>query len=154
VHVVGGSVEDTTLGLFQREVDNFADWLMWGLRGFWSEFQAYYRVWPLVAAALGFAVVVLAVRRGRLPPSGRTLVFAAAGWFAAVVLLALVGWTINVYVRYMLFALPLVVLGCGMLLSALSRRGRWGLRLGLLMAVFFAFQALVFWQYRIDVAFK
>jgi hypothetical protein len=127
---------------------------MWGLRGFWSEFQAYYRVWPLVAAALGFAVVVLAVRRGRLPPSGRTLVFAAAGWFAAVVLLALVGWTINVYVRYMLFALPLVVLGCGMLLSALSLRGRWGLRLGLLMAVFFAFQALVFWQYRIDVAFK
>lgn len=154
VHVVGGSVEDPAIGLFQREVDTFADWLAWGLRGFWGEFQAYYRVWPLLAAALGFALVWLAVRRGRLPASGRVLLSATAGWVGAVVLLALVGWSVNVYVRYMLFVLPLVTLGSGVLLSGLSRRGRWGLPLGLLVAVFFAFQALIFWQYRIDVAFK
>jgi hypothetical protein len=154
MHIVGGSVEDSGLGLFQREVDNLADWLLWGLRGFWAEFQAYYRVWPLAAAALGLALVWIAVRRGRLAARGRALLAGTAGWVLAVALLALVGWTVNVYVRYMLFALPVAALGSGVLLALLARRGRWGLPLGLLEVVFFAFEALVFWQYRINVAFK
>ncbi|HET9494761.1 MAG TPA: hypothetical protein VFR15_11065 [Chloroflexia bacterium] len=154
VHVVGGSVEDPGIGLFQREVDNFADWLLWGLRGFWGEFQAYYRVWPVVAAALGVWLVRLVARRRRQDFRRRALLAAVAGWAFAVALLALAGWTANLFVRYMLFALPIVALGSGVLLASLTTRGRWGLPLSVLVAVFFAFEALVFWQYRIDYAFK
>jgi hypothetical protein len=154
MHVVGGSVEDPGIGLFQREVDTFSDWLLWGLRGFWGEFQAYYLVWPIVAAVLGLALVYLSVRRRRLPAASGLLLAAVAGWAGAVVLLALLGWSVNVYVRYMLFALPVVALGSGVLLSRIGARGRWGLPLCVLVVVFFAFEALVFWQYRIDVAFK
>jgi hypothetical protein len=154
IHVVGGSVEDPVIGLFQREVDTFSDWLLWGLRGFWGEFQAYYKVWPLFAAAMGLALLWLAVRRGGLNVHARVLLAGAAGWLAAVVVLAVVGWSVNVYVRYMLFALPVVALGSGTLLAAMASRGRWGLHLALLVVVFFAYEALVFWQYRINVAFK
>jgi hypothetical protein len=154
LHLVGGSVEDPGIGLLQREVNTFADWLFWGLRGFWGEFQAYYRVWPLVAAGLAFALLWLAAKRGKLPVQGHVLLAASAGWITSVALLALAGWTANLFVRYMLFALPVVALGSGVLLAGLAGRGRWGLPLGVLVSVSFAFEALVFWQYRIDFAFK
>jgi hypothetical protein len=79
---------------------------------------------------------------------------AAAGWLLAVVVYALIGWSVNLYVRYALFALPVVGLGAAIVLSALWRRGRAGPLLAGMMLVFFAAEALALWYYRITYAFK
>ncbi|MEO8286480.1 MAG: hypothetical protein ABI670_08590 [Chloroflexota bacterium] len=156
VMIVGGSVEDTALGLFQREVHSRSEWFFWGLRGFWAEAQAYYRVWPVVGTVFGFGL--LSARTG-LPGSSRStnrrrLLLGAVAWGTSVVVLALVGWLTNLYVRYALFALPIIALGTGLLLGAAWTRGRYGKWLVLLLIVFFAVEALAFWQNRINYAFK
>jgi hypothetical protein len=152
---VGGSVADRSLGLPVRFVDNWADWFTGGLEGFWNEARAYYRVWPLFGAILGFVGTI--ATRQRLSRDARRVspaVLAAGGWGVAVLIYALVGWIANLYVRYALFALPLVALGAGALLATLSRRGRWSSVLTLLVVGFFAVQALVLWQYRINYGLK
>ena len=79
---------------------------------------------------------------------------AAVAWWFTVLLFLIVGWVINLYVRYSLFALPIIALGSGVLLSAtwpLGRAGRW---LAVFMLIFFAVEPLALWQYRITYAFK
>jgi hypothetical protein len=140
----------------QREVHSLGEWLRWGLVGFWNEAQAYYRVWPLVGAVVGYGFLnsLAATMGGRRGEIARALVLAALGWIVSVVFFALVGWATNLFVRYALFALPIIALGCGLMLSAVWARGRSGRWLGLLVLVFFAVEALAFWQYRINYAFK
>jgi hypothetical protein len=153
---IGGSVADRSLGLNVRFVESRSEWLFGGLRGFWQEAHAYYRVWPLVGAALGF-VLLWPRRLGLTSParSRKSLVaLAAGGWLLAVLVFALVGWTVNLYVRYALFALPVVALGSGILLSRMWMRGRAGALLTLMILFFFAVEALALWQYRITYAFK
>lgn len=153
--LVGGSVSDKSLGLVVQYVENRRDWLLLGLRGFWNEAAAYYRMWPLFGALLGFLLVwpgkkaVYSLAEGR-----RKLALAAVGWAAAVLFFAVVGWAMNLYVRYALFALPIVAVGGGVLLSRVWRRGRVGPVLACLTLAFFTFQALALWQYRITYAFK
>ncbi|MEO8286479.1 MAG: hypothetical protein ABI670_08585 [Chloroflexota bacterium] len=153
---VGGSVADRSLGLVSTVVDNWRDWFVGGLTGFWREEQAYYRVWPLFGALLGY--MALWPGRSRTMVSDtrpRTrLVLVALGWLAAVVLFALVGWLLNLYVRYSLFALPIVALGCGALLSALWKRGRVAPTVVLLLVLFFAVEAFGLWQFRINYGLK
>ncbi|HEX8221202.1 MAG TPA: hypothetical protein VF914_18575 [Chloroflexia bacterium] len=156
VHLlVGGSVSDRSLGLIVRYAESRSDWLVGGLLGFWNEAQAYYRVWPMGAALLGFASI-WPMRRslGRWAVGRRMLVLTALGWGGAVLAFALVGWTMNLYVRYALFALPLVCLGSALVLSRFWRRGWAGPLLVCLVLAFFAFEALNLWQYRITYAFK
>jgi hypothetical protein len=156
VHLlVGGSVSDRSLGLIVRYAETRREWLVGGLLGFWNEAQAYYRVWPVGAALLGF--VFLWPRGGswaRWAARRRMLALTAAGWGGAVLAFALVGWTMNLYVRYALFALPLVCLGSAVLLSKFWARGWAGPLLVCLVLAFFAFEALNLWQYRITYAFK
>jgi hypothetical protein len=152
--VVGGSVEDNSIGLFQREVHNFGQWLFWGLEGFWREAQAYYTVWPIVGAVAGYSYLSARARTFAEGGTGRALVLAVAGWTVSVVLFALAGWATNLFVRYPLFALPVITIGAGLLLSATWGRGRAGRWLTALVLVFFAVQALAFWQYRINYIFK
>jgi hypothetical protein len=153
--LVGGSVSDRSLGLIVRYAETRREWLVGGLLGFWNEAQAYYRVWPVAAALLGFAAVWPARRSlGRWVVGRRMLVLTALGWGSAVLAFALVGWAMNLYVRYALFGLPIVCVGSALLLSKFSRRGWAGpLLIGLVLA-FFAFEALNLWQYRITYAFK
>src|SRR5207249_4558984 len=54
---VGGSVADKSLGLVVRFVNSRSEWFLGGLRGFWQEAQAYYRVWPFAGALLGYLLV-------------------------------------------------------------------------------------------------
>jgi hypothetical protein len=156
VHLlIGGSVSDRSLGLIVRYAETRRDWLVGGLLGFWQEAQAYYRVWPVLASLLGF-VAVWPVRRAfqAWALKRRVLGLTALGWGGAVLVFALVGWTMNLYVRYALFALPLVCIGSAMLLSKFSRRGWAGSLLVCLVLAFFAFEAVNLWQYRITYAFK
>lgn len=153
--LIGGSVSDRSLGLVVRYAETRREWFFGGLLGFWNEAQAYYRVWPVLASLLGF-MLVWPVRR-RLQSWAmrrRMLVLSVLGWGGAVVAFALVGWTMNLYVRYALFALPVLCLGSAIVLSRVSRRGWAGQVLVCLVLAFFAFEALNLWQYRITYAFK
>jgi hypothetical protein len=154
--LVGGAVSDKSLGLFVRYVDSWADWFWSGLLGIWAEFWAYFKVWPLVGALLGFAAIS-PLRLGRSTSTAeapRRLYLAALAWAMAAVVLVLVGWRLNLYVRYSLFALPVVVIGAGYLLSLAWERGAWGRTLAVLVTVFFVFTGLVLWQYRINYGLK
>jgi hypothetical protein len=152
---IGGSVADRSLGLVVRFVDTRWEWLTGGLRGFWQEAQAYYRVWPVAGALLGYLLIWPARARIRLKGQGRAmLVLAAAGWLLSVALFAIVGWTVNLYVRYALFALPVLALGAGILLAGVWRRGPLGAAITLMLLAFYVAEALALWQYRITYAFK
>ncbi len=151
---VGGSVADRSLGLVVSFVSTRSEWLVGNLRAFWQEAQAYYRVWPLVGAVPGYLLLWPGRGRTRKRALAARLALAAVGWALAVVLFALVGLLLNLYVRYMLFALPVVAAGAGILLAALWRRGRYGVVLALLVLAYFAVEALALWHYRINYAFK
>jgi hypothetical protein len=148
--LIGGSVSDRSLGLMARYAESWSDWFWGGLRGFWAEAQAYYRVWPVGAAALGFVTAGRVWRSG----AGALLNRAALAWALAALLFLLVGWVLNLYVRYSLFSLPVIALGAGVLLERIWGVGRWGRVLVGLVLVFFTVQMLVLWHYRITYAFK
>ncbi len=156
--LVGGSVSDRSLGLVVNYADTWGDWLVGGLRGFWREATAYYRVWPLLAAALGYLLLWPTVRENSRHDQNRVgrrrLVLAALGWGGVALVYAVIGWTMNLYVRYALFALPMVSLGAGWLLTRLWRKGWAGVSLVYLVLAFFSVAALDLWQYRISYAFK
>ncbi|MEP6774251.1 MAG: hypothetical protein ABJA50_01535 [Chloroflexota bacterium] len=160
VHLlVGGAVSDKSLGLFVRYVDNWTDWFWVGLLGIWAEFWAYFKVWPLLGAMLGFALISPIVpQRSASPPSPggarRRLYLAGLAWALAALVFLIVGWRFNLYVRYSLFALPAVAIGTAFLLARVYERGKWGRTLALLVTLFFAFTALVLWQYRINYGLK
>jgi hypothetical protein len=157
VHLkIGGSVADKSLGLIVRYVETRREWLFGGLRGFWQEAQAYYRVWPVAGAIVGYGWLSLHAR-ARVSRSGaaaRALILAALGWGIAVLAYAVVGWTVNLYVRYALFALPVIALGSGVLLALVSRRGKAGALTAVLVLLFFAVEAVALWHFRITYAFK
>lgn len=155
--LIGGSVSDRSLGLAVRYVETRGEWFFGGLRGFWQEAQAYYRVWPFAGALLGYLLVWPAGKRGvaRLGGNARTrLVLAALAWMLAVIIFALIGWTMNLYVRYMIFALPALAIGAGILLSGMRRAGRWGVVLSLMVVAYFVVEMLGLWHYRITYALK
>jgi hypothetical protein len=156
LHVkVSGAVDDRTLGLVPTFATTKTQWLLGGLRGLWQEAQAYYQVWPLAGGALGWLLVWPARFQGPGGTSGRVrLALALLGWTLSVVLFALIGLALNLYVRYMLFALPIVALCGGLLLSALWKRSRVGVTVSALLLAYFAVEALALWQYRIDYLYK
>jgi hypothetical protein len=154
--IIGGSVEDNALGLIQREVTTRSAWVLGGIEGFWRELVAYYRGWPAFAALLGF--LALGSSKYQDHSAFRTPPFAlrrtALALALVVLLLAFVGWFFNVYVRYMLFALPLISLGAGLLLSPLSRRSWLSLFLVTCTLAAFLMWAFSLWGDRINFAFK
>jgi hypothetical protein len=161
VHLlVGGAVSDKSLGLFVRYIDTWSDWFWAGLLGIWAELWAYFKVWPLLGAILGFALISpLGLRRPASPSppiSGvrRRLYLAGLAWALSALVFLIVGWRFNLYVRYSLFALPIVAIGAAFLLARMYERGRWGKTLALLVTLFFAFTALALWQYRINYGLK
>ncbi len=158
---VGGSVADRSLGLAVYFVHSRGEWVVGNLRAFWQEAQAYYRVWPLVGALLGYLLVCsptypMSGIRLRSPTvrGARVLALAAGGWVLSVLLFALAGLLLNLYVRYMLFALPVVAAGAGILLAGMWWRGRYGVGLCLLVLAFFVAEALAMWHFRINYALK
>jgi hypothetical protein len=161
--IIGGSVEDNSLGLIQREVTTRSAWILGGIEGFWRELVAYYRAWPPLAAIFGFLALGSSRSQSdaalRTPPypfvaPSSALRRAALALALVVLLLAFVGWFFNVYVRYMLFALPLIALGTALFLSSLARRSRLSLILVALTLAAFLLWAFSLWGDRINFAFK
>jgi hypothetical protein len=154
--LIGGAVKDKSLGLAIREVHTYGEWFWGGLWGLWTEFWAYFKTWPLVGALIGFiALAPLRMRVGAAASSAVVrLRLAAFVWAISALVFAVVGWASNLYVRYSMFALPVLALGVGILLAMLWERGRWGRPLAFLLVAFFAINALVLWQYRINYGLK
>lgn len=117
---VSGSVDDKSLGLGARYVTDRSELPWQGLIGYAREAWAYYWGWPFLAAGLGWWVV-------RDRPRAQPLRGLSIAWLAAAGLFALTGLLINLYVRYMLFLLPLVSVLAAVGLDWLARRYRWGL---------------------------
>ena len=114
-----------------------------------------------MGAVLGFVMISPIVpRRSDTPspraPAGarRRLYLAGLAWALSATVFLIVGWRFNLYVRYSLFALPVVAIGAAFLLARIYERGRWGKTLALLVTVLFAFTALALWQYRINYGLK
>lgn len=141
--LVGGSVNDLRLGLRQRWVNDFGEFISGGLSGFWKEAQVYYQVIPLVF--IPYALFRLfrqafgskgqraeATTNDELPvttpkDSSLRLAWASLAWISAVVIFAMVGLVLNLYVRYSLFLLPVVAACAGIALAQLWKRGEfWG----------------------------
>ena len=125
---VSGPVDDRTLGLGARYVTEPAQVLPAGLAGLAREAWAYYWLWPLPAAALGWWALGGTAR-------GRHLRRLTLAWAGVAALFWLVGLLLNLYVRYLLFLLPVVAVLAGVGLDWLARRGRAG---SLLVAVLLA----------------
>ncbi|MGI8589373.1 MAG: hypothetical protein ACR2M0_17070, partial [Chloroflexia bacterium] len=123
--------------------------------GFGAEAWAYFHAWLLLGAPVGFDV---ARRRragpGARDPAARRMLLAAGVWAGVVIAYAIVGMAANLYVRYALFALPLVALGSGLLLSALAANGRPARALVTLIMFAATLDALAFWYMRITFANK
>lgn len=153
--LIGGAVKDKSLGLVIQEIHTYSEWFWGGLWGFWAEFWAYFKTWPLIGALLGF--LSLTPIRSRAAATLTSLVrlkLTSLSWILSVFVFAIVGWALNLYVRYSMFALPVLALGMGVLLARLWDCGRWGRPLAFLLAAFFAINALVLWQYRINYGLK
>jgi len=157
---VGGSVADPRLGLIRKPVNNFGDWLWGGLSGFWAEGQAYFNLIPLIFALWALWWLWDNSKRGSLPveatdnmnfQEGRgRLLRVSLSWYAITLLFAILGWITNLYVRYSLFALPIVAVGAGIFSSRLWKRQGWsGKLLALLIALFFVITILALWYDRV-----
>ncbi len=168
---VGGALADLSLGLVYRQATSWRDWFFGGIDGFWREAVAFYKGWAVAGALLGLALVLpgspgspgynpeskddSSPRTGAEPVSERAerlewFMLAAFSWLATVIIFAVIGWVANLYVRYSLFALPIVAIGGGILLSALWGRSSSARFLSALMLAFFAISALGFWYFRIN----
>ena len=139
---VNGGVADPSIGLGSRFVDDPRALPLEGLMSYAREAWAYYRGWPLLAAAAGWWLLGGSER-------GRHLRRLALAWTLAVAGFALIGLLLNLYVRYMLFWLPVVCVLAAVALDALARRGRAGAALTLLLLAATTGAGFWFWQQRI-----
>ena len=88
------------------------------------------------------------IRRGQ-----RRLFWAVVAWFTTAGLFAIIGLSINLYVRYSLFLLPIAALALGVFLAHVGRRGGWwGNLLTVGVSVYFLVTALALYYDRIIYA--
>lgn len=161
---VGGSVNDDRLsqqdGLTQKTVHNRREWLLGGLAGFWAEARVYFLVLPILVVPwllwwlwyssrkAGPDRADAKIRRGQ-----RRLFWAVVAWFTTAGLFAIIGLSINLYVRYSLFLLPIAALALGVFLAHVGRRGGWwGNLLTVGVSVYFLVTALALYYDRIIYA--
>ena len=149
VRYVGGSVSDTRLGLRQKPVTTTSEWLWGGLGGFWGEAIAYYRLLPLIALPWAAGQMWRHGAPGTLQ-SRRNLVLAATVWFGVALLFAVIGWVLNLYVRYALFVLPFAAIGMGVALAFLWRRfPRYGVGMTLMVCAYYLVTFGLLWYDRV-----
>lgn len=132
---VGGSVDDTRLGLKKKGVDTVPDLITGGLKGFWAEARVYYAVVPLLLLPWGLWLLWYASRKPKIETilatdpkveavreARRRLFWIGLVWVGTAAAFALVGLLLNLYVRYSLFLLPFVAITAGYFLHTLWRQ--------------------------------
>lgn len=142
---VGGPVIDWSIGLRPRCVHSWPEVFTGGLAGWLAEAWAYYWLLPL-------ACVPLALRwLWRGGGAAQVLSLAWLSWVLAALLFAVVGLIVNLYVRYSLFALPVVAGSAGLALARIERRGRGGRLLVAALLLAMALAGLSLWYTRVMV---
>lgn len=161
---VGGAVNDDRLskqyGLTQKIVHSRLQWILGGLAGFWAEARVYFNAWPILVFPW-FLWWLWRSRRLSIVPDDsdklrqarQRLFWAAICWCIVAGLFAIIGLTINLYVRYSLFFLPFASLAMGVFLARLWKRtGRWGGILTVLISIYFVVSTLTLFYDRIAYA--
>jgi hypothetical protein len=139
---VSGSVDDKSLGMGARYVTDWRQLPLEGAIGYAREAWAYYWVWPLAAAVAGWWLLGGSER-------GRRFRWLALAWVGAAAFFALAGLLLNLYVRYMLFLLPVVCVLAGVALDRLAARGRVGAGLTALLMTATVIGGFWLWHQRI-----
>lgn len=137
---VGGGVKYTSIGLVRVPVYSVPQWIEEGAKGLAREAWVYFAVFPLLLAPFGYY---------RLAQMPRGRVLATFGWagLAVGVFFALVGVVFDVYVRYPLFLLPFLAIGCGITLDLWFSRGRLWTLAAVLLLLFTAVNSLLLWKF-------
>lgn len=171
---IGGPRPDPSLGL----TDYYTSDPLIALVGQMAvEGYAFYRIWPLLLAPLGYWLLW----RGGIPPSpvrgrgepatnartefpspaaaregsgegGRSLCLVCLVWFGVALLFLIVGVLAGRYVRYAVTAIPAVAVGAGIALGALWR-WRWGRGMAIVLVIFSIAATLLVWYGRITRAY-
>ncbi len=140
---VGGSLDDRRLGLIVpcERVQTVPALLIEGSKGFLREAQVYFALFPAVFALFGFSWLWSAsrIRKNSIidqkeREARRRLFWIMAAWLLTGLFFALVGLTLNLYVRYSLFLLPFVAICAGLFLAHIWRRTNWA-GMGLTLAI-------------------
>jgi hypothetical protein len=139
---IGGPRPDPTIGLNDYRTDNPVVAVIGQM---WVEGYAFYRLWPLLLAPLGYWL--LWRREG-----GRTLCLVCLVWFGVALLFLIVGVLAGRYVRYAVTAIPAVAVGAGVALGALWQ-WRWGRGIAIVLLVFAIASTLLVWYGRITRAY-
>ncbi len=135
--LIRGPVIDLELGLRAVEASNWGEAFLAGVEELDAEARAYYDTWPLLLALAALP----GLAQERRAPSVRLLGLA----FTTALFFAIIGLTLNLYVRYMYFLLPFVAMGTAWWLARWDRQG-WAGRLTVrLSGLYFLFLGLDFW---------
>ena len=157
VYQTGGPAPDERLGLDAIRTKNLAVAIALEI---WVTANAFYRVWPAIAAIVGCVLLWRgAHRRGDpvpFPPRDHaaSTAFTIAVWLGIAAAMLLVGIVARLYVRYALSILPPVALGTAVALAWLVRRWRWGWCVAAALLAFTAVATLLMWYDRIVYAGK
>ncbi|MDQ2785381.1 MAG: hypothetical protein M3Y58_10315 [Chloroflexota bacterium] len=173
---IGGPRPDPSIGLNDARTNNPVVAIAGQL---WVEGYAFYRLWPLLLAPLGYWLL----GRIDLPPSplpkgegnplrllrrvpsrslfllgkgagglGSRLCLVCLVWFGVALLFLVVGVLAGRYVRYAMTAIPAVAVGAGVALGSLWQ-WRWGRGIAIVLLVFSIAATLLVWYGRITRAY-
>jgi len=154
---IGGPRPDPSIGLTDHRTN---DPLIAVIGQMAVEGYAFYRVWPLLLAPLGFWLLWrgLDVSPPPLPDregAGRLekpLCLVCLVWFGVSLLFLVVGVLAGRYVRYAMTAIPAVAVGAGVALGYLWQ-WRWGRGVALALLVFSVASTLLVWYGRVTRAY-
>ncbi len=171
---IGGPRPDPSIGLNDSRTN---DPIVAVVGQIWVEGYAFYRLWPLLLAPLGYWVLwrkppspdpspaaagegnlaQTSVASPPLPRTGegdptKTLCLVCLVWFGVALLFLVVGVLAGRYVRYAMTAIPAVAVGVGVALGYLWQ-WRWGKGVAIVLVIFTIASTLLVWYGRITRAY-
>ncbi|MCL5256402.1 MAG: hypothetical protein M1319_01220 [Chloroflexi bacterium] len=146
VFYVGGSVSDRSLDLRPTQVYSIRDLVVQGIKGLYHEARAYFELWPLFGLLFGGLLVFTAYKTSRLG-------LLMSAWVISAVAFAGVGFLTGLYVRYMLFLLPVAAIGSGIFLARIFPKQWAGQAIALMMVAYILWSGASLWYERVMYAF-
>lgn len=140
--VVGGGLADDRLGLVPIKVHSVSEWLRASASYFLRESWVYYGSVPVLLALGG---MIWMWRQ----PGMHMLAVTLSSAFITVLIFFMIGMTLNLYTRYMLFGAPFFALGAGYVLGQLEPRAPLARAVIVMGVVLLLLLSLMFWLPRI-----